>query len=124
MMDNKTDIRGSSLAEALVAGIIFMTMFIIAMDTATAILSIPDGRERLETEQAFNECLKTFMGEDETAVPYNRKYKFEWGTVTVSAEPYSDGIISVTEEAVTNSGQKTIYKRLCSIDDKYENGIQ
>lgn len=107
--------RASTLAEALVAGTLFMTVFIITMETATAIMSVPDSEELLEMEQGLGSCLEKFLDEED---PYaSREYRYSWGTVSVCGSHYSEGIRSVSVAAEMNGGQEVSYEMLLPADE-------
>lgn len=107
-------VKASTLVEALVAGTLFMIVFLISMSTATAIMSVPDVSELLEAEQCIGICLNRCLNEDE---PYGRhEYRYDWGLVSIDVSVYSEYIRSVSITAEMNGGQTVDYKVLIPAD--------
>ena len=73
--------KASTLVEALVAGVIFMTVFLISMNTVVALMSIPDARGLIETEQMFGIFLDDFLKEPD---PY-RSHEYMYSKCCILA---------------------------------------
>ncbi|MBQ8838383.1 MAG: hypothetical protein IJ005_03595 [Bacteroidales bacterium] len=107
----KTALKGASLVEALVASVIFLTIFLIATDSLINIARINiDGPSPVEVEEALRDCIRRF----EVKPDNGRSYDFDWGVVEVGAKPYrrSDEILDVTITARTWNGRTVIYRYL------------
>lgn len=110
--------KASTLAEALVAGSVFMTVFLISINTATAIMSVPDIKDRLETEQTLEACIENFRKDKGLWPNRTAEYGFGWGKVSVSTEPYTDEILVLTVAAKTNAGWGISYRMLYPIENE------
>lgn len=107
----KTTLQGASLVEALVASVIFLTIFLIAMSSLVNIARIKvSGPSPVEIEDAVEECIAKFKDESDDS----RSYDFDWGVVEVNAKPYetSDGVLDVTVSAKVKYGRTVIYRRI------------
>ena len=97
--------------EALVASVIFLTVFLIGMHSLTNIARINrSGPSPVEMEQAVRECRNLFENES-----INQKvYQYDWGTVEFKADPYRmfDDLYDVTVVAKTKSGNTVVYRYL------------
>lgn len=105
----KNTLKGASLVEALVASVIFLTVFLIAMSSLINIARIKvSGPSPVEIEDAVEECIARFKDESDNA----NSYGFEWGTVELNAKPYgaSDEVLSVTASAKVKYGRTVIYR--------------
>ena len=105
----KTTLQGASLVEALVASVIFLTVFLIAMSSLINIARIKvSGPSPVEIENAVEECIAKFKDEPDDS----RSYDFDWGVVEVNAKPYetSDGVLDVTVSAKVKYGRTVIYR--------------
>lgn len=106
--------KAATLVEALVAGVIFMTVFLISMNTATVLMSIPDASGLVETEQMFGIFLDDFLKEPD---PYRRhKYMYDRGVIVISARPYSAHLRTVILTAELNGGQRISYTMILPIE--------
>lgn len=108
-------IKASTLVEALVAGIIFMTVFLISMNTATVLMSIPDARGLVETEQMFEIFLDDFT---KVPDPYSRReYIYDRGVIVISAKSYSEHLRTVMLTAELNGGQRISYTMILPMEN-------
>lgn len=100
-------ISASTLMETLVAGVLFMTVFLITMSAATSIMSVPNAGDLLEMERGFSLCLKEYLNDN----PEHEKheYKYDWGTISICETQYSENIRSVDMTADMNGGQTVTY---------------
>ena len=107
----KTTLQGASLVEALVASVIFLTVFLIAMSSLINIARIKvSGPSPVEIEDAVEECIEKFKNESDDS----RSYDFDLGVVEVNAKPYetSDGVLDVTVSAKVKYGRTVIYRHI------------
>lgn len=105
----KTTLQGASLVEALVASVIFLTIFLIAMSSLVNIARIKvSGPSPVEIEDAVEECIAKFKDESDDS----RSYDFEWGVVEVDAKPYraSDRVLEVAASAKVKYGRTVVYR--------------
>ena len=105
----KTTLQGASLVEALVASVIFLTIFLIAMSSLVNIARIKvSGPSPVEIEDAVEECIDKFKDESDNS----RSYDFEWGVVDVVAKPYETfaEVFDVTVSAKVKYGRTVIYR--------------
>ncbi len=107
----KMSLKGTSLVEALVASVIFLTVFLIAMDSLTNIARLNlSGASPVAIEEAAGECLEKFAeGTADKAA-----YSYPWGDVEIVAEPYrqADDLLDVTVRAKSKNGYTVIYRYL------------
>lgn len=102
-------LKGASLVEALVASVIFLTVFLIAMSSLINIARIKvSGPSPVEIEDAVEECIARFKYESDNS----RSYDFEWGVVEVDAKPYETfaEVFDVTVSAKVKNGMTVIYR--------------
>lgn len=107
----KNTLKGASLVEALVASVIFLTVFLIAMSSLINIARIKvSGPSPVEIEDAVEECIARFKDEFDDS----RSYDLDWGVVEVNAKPYeiSDGVLDVTVSAKVKYGRTVIYRHI------------
>ena len=105
----KNTLKGASLVEALVASVIFLTVFLIAMNSLVNIARLNVfGPSPVEIEAAVEECLAKFKDESDNS----HSYDFDWGVVDVNAKPYGmfDGVLDVTLSAKVKYRQTVIYR--------------
>lgn len=108
-------VKASTLVEALVAGVIFMTVFLISMNTVTVLMSFPDARGLIETEQMFGIFLDDFLKEPD---PYrSHEYMYDRGVIVISARPYSENLRTVRLTAEQNGGQQISYTMILPIEN-------
>lgn len=113
----KITLKGASLVEALVASVIFLTVFLIAMNSLVAISKIRiSGPSPVEIEDAIEECMSMFRGESDDSCSYD----FQWGVVEVEAKPYKtlDEVLDVTVSAKAKNGRTVIYRYIVNDNEK------
>lgn len=107
----KRFLKAASLVEALVASVIFLTVFLIAMDSMMNIARINvSGASPVDMEEAVRECLERFAeGSAKKA-----SYDYMWGNIEIEAEPYKavDDLLDVTVTAKAKNGCTVIYRYL------------
>ena len=111
-------LKAASIVEALVASVIFLTVFLIAMSSLVNIARIRASRPSpVDIEDAVAECIAKFKDESDNASSYD----FEWGAVQLNAKPYGtfDGVMDVTVLAKVKYGRTVIYKYIIQRDEDY-----
>lgn len=111
----KQRLKGASLVEALVASVIFLTVFFIAMDSLMNIsrVSLPVVSP-VDIEMSVNECVKKFAeGMDSKA-----SFSYTWGNIEIDSIPYkaADCVLDVTVSAKDKNGCLVIYRLLICQD--------
>ncbi|MGM9763932.1 MAG: hypothetical protein ACI3ZQ_07930 [Candidatus Cryptobacteroides sp.] len=107
----KNSLKAASLVEALVAAVIFMTVFIIAMDSMTNIARINfSAVSPVEVENAVKDCMEKF----EAGTDDRTSYEYSWGKVEIKAETcrMTDALSDVTLVAKAKNGNTVIYRYL------------
>ena len=115
----KRSLKGASLVEALVASVIFLTVFLMAMDSLMNIARINhSGVSPVEMEAAVRDCLKKI----EDGSTDKRSYCYQWGSVEVDAQPYKafDDLLDVTVTAKAKNGCAIIYRFLICPHSNYD----
>lgn len=105
----RRSLKGTSLVEALVASVIFLTVFLIAMDSLTGIARVNlSVTSYVAMEVATGECLKQFAAGNTDKATFG----YHWGCVEVTAEPYGQmaGLSEVTVTAKSSNGYTIIYR--------------
>ena len=107
----KLSLIGTSLVEALVASVVFLTIFLIAMDSLTNIarIRLSDVSPKA-VEMAIGECLVKFS----EGTDYKAAYSYPWGDIELRAEPYRDvdNMLDVTVTAKSKNEHTVIYRYL------------
>jgi hypothetical protein len=105
-------LKGSSMVEAIVASLIFITVFAISLTTLTRLtLRKDEGYVLLEAERAMAECSMRYGNGTWSEGEYNDD--FEWGEITTVIAPYSDykRIQQVSLRVTIRGSRKTIEHR-------------
>lgn len=113
----KTTLKGASLVEALVASVIFLIVFLIAMSSLVNIARIKvSGPSPAEIEDAVEECITRLKYDSGNT----RFYNYEWGVVEVDTKTYEmfDGVLDVTVSSKVKYGRTVIYRYIINNDDK------
>lgn len=102
-------LSGSTILETVVAAIIFMIVFSMAMDILTRILiSNHKDNENLIIESAFSKCEREIkrnglaIGEE--------TYTFDWGKIQIAISQYGNELYKVEMSATTNEKKKVNYR--------------
>lgn len=107
--------KAATLVEALVAGVIFMTVFLISMNTVAVLMSFPDARGLIETEHMFGIFLDDFLKEPD---PYrSHEYMYDRGVIVISTRPHSEHLRTVRLTAELNGGQRISYTMILPIEN-------
>lgn len=110
-------LKGTSLVEALVSSVIFLTVFLIAMDSLMNITRMSvSGPSPVEIEDAIRECVGNVPG----ARDASRTYDYAWGQVTVESKSYGhlERVLEVTAVARADNGRTVIYRYLLRSDEE------
>lgn len=92
-------LRGSTLVETLTASVIFMIVFMLAMNTLTRLLSVDSDTDYVIIENDLRKC-RRILNRSELH-PGTRTYPYEWGEVEVDIHIYKNDILQV--EMTTHS---------------------
>ncbi|MCM1177257.1 MAG: hypothetical protein NC115_01810 [Bacteroidales bacterium] len=107
-----------SIVEPIVASVIFMLSFLLAVDAISSVDMLGMKSIRLqEVEEAMETCAEDYVRES-SCTGTEKVYMFDWGTITVSAEVYLDGLLEVTVMSETKNGTDMVYRYL--MEDIYE----
>lgn len=108
------------MIEAIVASLIFLTVFILSLSTLTGLsLRRDEGYVLLEAERAMTNCFRRYG--DGTRARGTYTDEFEWGEITTNITGYGEyeNIQQVFLRAKLSGSRKTIeYRRLVAI--RYE----
>ncbi len=82
----KRYLRAASLVEALVASVIFLIVFFIAMNSIVNISKVNVVYQNiLEIETKISDCVRCFQDMRDST----RLYDYDWGTIELCAKPYN-----------------------------------
>jgi hypothetical protein len=113
----KMRLKGSSMIEAIVASLIFLTVFILSLSTLTGLtLREDEGYVLLEAQRAMTDCFRRYG--DGTHAKGIYTDEFEWGEITTTITGYGEyeDIQQVHLRAKLSGSRKTIeYRRLVAI---------
>lgn len=112
-------VQASTLLETIVASVIFMIIFVMAMDTMTriAVSNQKDG-EYLLIESSFNKCTREIKNK-ELAVGTD-VYMFKWGRIDVTVSPYTEKLFLVEMNAVTDRKREVSYRYIAADETNNE----
>lgn len=106
-------LAGSTLLETIVASVIFMIVFGMAMDILTRILiSNHKDNENLVIESAFSKCQRQLTQTKITAG--NETFTFDWGEIEVTVSQYGKELFKVELNAVTKANKRVSYRYITS----------
>lgn len=105
-------LEASTLPECIVAAVIFMIVFLVALEILSSIALRNDGGEgRLAAEQALRQCREAYGRNIPVTQPLTRTY--EWGTVRMEAVPYRGSVYRIDLIAtLKKEGTKIRYRYL------------
>lgn len=104
-----TKLSGSTILETIVAAIIFMIVFSMAMDILTRILiSNHKDNENLIIESAFSKCEREIKRNGLTIG--EQTYTFDWGEIQIAISQYGNELYKVEMNATTNEKKKVNYR--------------
>lgn len=106
----KKGLSAFSLIETIVASVIFMIIFIIAMHTLTNIVKydITD-TSYLIMENELQKLRKSIVLDN--SFPVEQEYVYEWGDIKIHITPYRNNVYQVELTAVSKKKNKTINYR-------------
>ncbi len=81
-------LRGSTLVETIVASMLFLILFFLAMEMLVRIGARRPGEGLLQMEVDHRVCVQEFRAGDFAPGEYTRSYT--WGEITVTVGPYRD----------------------------------
>ncbi|MDR0938382.1 MAG: hypothetical protein LBN29_03355 [Mediterranea sp.] len=114
-----TCLRASTLIETIVASIIFLCVFAMAMDTMTRLFaSGRDDGDHLLVESAMGQRRRA-LERDGAPVPGSRTYVYPWGELRVDVRPYgeSSSVFEVDMRAVTLRKKEVAYRYILGDED-------
>lgn len=108
----KKTLNGSSVIEVVVASVLFLLMFLIAMGTLSRAGMVPHQGTMLQAESDFKACVTDFETGVFTAGEYEMEYS--WGNIFVSVSPYKSlpDIQDVSFKMYISSGRRTVKYRI------------
>lgn len=106
-------ISGSTILETVVASIIFMIVFSMAMDILTRILiSNHKDNENLIIESAFSKCKQEIKRKGLTIG--NETYPFDWGKIQIIISQYGNELYKIEMNATTNEKKRVSYRYIAA----------
>ncbi len=105
-------VSGSTLLETITASVIFMIVFVMAMDTLTRLLTFDSNdSDYIVIENELNKCKKQVCREE--LRPGTRTYQYKWGEIDVEISHYKDQVFQVSMVATgQKKHRKTSYRFL------------
>ena len=103
-------LQAFSLIETIVASVIFMIVFLIAMHTLTSLIKydIAD-TSYLLMENELQKLRKSIVLNEH--FPSKQVYTYEWGDANIHITPYKDNVYQIELTAVSKEKNKTISYR-------------
>lgn len=102
-------LSGSTILETVVASIISMIIFGMAMDILTRILiSNHKDNENLIIEGAFNKCEREIKRKGLTIG--DETYAFDWGEIQIIISQYGNYLFKVEMKATSNEKKRVNYR--------------
>ncbi len=103
-------IVGSTLLETITASIIFMIVFIMAMNTLTRLAKATKAdAEYFAIENELKKCQTLIC--TSIVYPKSETYAYEWGEITIDILNYRNNIYQVNMIACTNKSHKKLFYR-------------
>lgn len=111
----KNRLEGSSIIEVVVASVLFLIMFVIAMETLTRSTGLPDAGSLLQAEADLAACIKAFETEAFPEGEYEKKYA--WGTIKILVSTYKDipDINEILFMMNISQGKHTVMHRILKV---------
>lgn len=104
----KIKLSGSTILETIVASVIFMIIFGMAMDTLTRILiSNHKDNENLIIETALSKCQREL--EKNRITIGNETFTFDWGEIHVTISQYENELFKIEMNATTKANKSVSY---------------
>jgi len=109
-------LSGSTILETVVASIIFMIVFGIAMDILTRIvISNHKDNENLIIESAFSKCKREIKRKGLTVG--SETYTFAWGEIQINTSEYGNELFKIEMNATTNEKKRVSYRYILTQKD-------
>lgn len=109
----KLNFPATSLVETIVSSIIFMIIFIIAMDALTNLLVYDQKNPNyIIVENDLKKCRRTIEKEGIDENMKEHYYSYKWGKIKVSVSPYKDDFLLINMTSQVVKGQSIGYKFL------------
>lgn len=114
-----TKLKASTLLETIVASVIFLIIFAMAIDTMTRMMVFDhQDSEYLLIESAFNKYEREMRNKE--IVVGSENYTFEWGGMNVITTYYEDGLYLIEMNALSNSKKKVKYQYILADETVFE----
>lgn len=109
-------LSGSTILETVVASIIFMIVFSMAMDILTRIvISNHKDNENLIIESAFSKCKREIKRKGLTVG--SETYTFDWGEIQINTSDYGNELFKIEMNATTNEKKRVSYRYILTQED-------
>lgn len=109
-------LSGSTILETVVASIIFMIVFSMAMDILTRIvISNHKDNESLIIESAFSKCKREIKRKGLTVG--SETYTFDWGEIQINTSDYGNELFKIEMNATTNEKKRVSYRYILTQED-------
>ena len=106
----RVKLPGSTLVETITASVIFMIVFVMAMDALTGIMTHnTKDFDYIVIENAISKLRREIILNTENIRPGSSSYEYKWGEIRIDISDYNDnGISLVNIDAISLTG-----KRMC-----------
>lgn len=109
-------LSGSTLLETIVASVILMIIFTLAMDTLTRLMVLDnEDADYLRMETDIDRCRREICKND--LVPGERTYEYDWGKIEVDISSYKEEIYQIEMIAITNKQHRQIRFRYLNANE-------
>jgi hypothetical protein len=109
-------LSGSTLLETIVASVIFMIVFVLAMDILTRLIVFDnEDADYLVVENDLRKCQRQICLNAIT--PETKTYKYDWGEINVEVSDYKENIYQVKMVAMTNKQHRQIRFRFLKANE-------
>ena len=114
-----TKVTASTLLETIVASVIFMIIFTMALDTMTRIMTFDQkDDEYLLIESSFSKCEHEIK--NKKIVIGDENYIFEWGNISVTITHYNEHLYLIDMSAETTGRKNVSYKYILANETIFE----
>ncbi len=105
-------LAGSTLIETVVASVLFLVIFLIAVETVTRVRSVLPDDTLLQAAVDLEACAREFL--EKADEPGTSLRSYDWGEIeaTVSPYPAADGFQAVNFEIRIDHGRQTLNYRI------------
>lgn len=112
---SRIKLKATTILECIVASVIFMIVFVLAMDILTRILiSNHKDNEFMVIESAFSRCIHE-MKDCELTLG-ERTADFEWGKIHITISSYREELFLIQMKAITHEKREVNYQYLAVND--------